>query len=261
MIFKKFDSLTVLESELFLNYDIKHLFTTIKDESKDNRVDYSFKNNNKTDILKNYEKIAEFFKVPVSNIVKSTQIHEDNILKITSYHHGMGIVKETEITNADGIYTNTKSTPLCIFSADCVPILFADKSKKVVFGVHSGWRGTAKNIAGKAIDIMTGKFGIKKDDIICAIGPAISMCCFEVSEDVILKLSDVYKKDDCYYKKDNGKYQLDLKKFNKRLLEEKGILKQNIDVCPLCTKCEEDLFHSYRREGEYAGRNAAFIML
>ena len=71
----------------------------------------------------------------------------------------------------------------------------------------------------------------------------------------------MYKKDDCYYKKDNGKYQLDLKKFNKRLLEEKGILKQNIDVCPLCTKCEEDLFHSYRREGEYAGRNAAFIML
>ena len=59
--------------------------------------------------LKNYEKIAEFFKVPVSNIVKSTQIHEDNILKITSYHHGMGIVKETEITNADGIYTNTKN--------------------------------------------------------------------------------------------------------------------------------------------------------
>lgn len=261
MIFKNFDGLSILTSELLEKYDIKHLFTTIKDEKKEKRIDYSFKNNNQTDILKNYEKIAEFFKVPVSNIVKSTQIHEDNILKITQKHHGMGIVRETEITNADGIYTKVKDTPLCIFSADCVPILIADKGKKAVFGVHSGWRGTAKNIVGKAIDIMVKELGIKKSDIICAIGPAISQCCFEVSEDVIKELSLVYKKDDCYFKKENGKYQLDLKKVNKRLLEEKGILKENIDVCPLCTKCEDKLFHSYRREGENSGRNAAFIML
>lgn len=261
MILEKFDGLSILTSELFIKYGIKHLFTTIKDETYNKRVDYTFKNNEKEDILKNYEKIARFFKVPVSNMVKSTQIHEDNILKITNEHHGMGIVRETGITNADGIYTEIKDTPLCIFSADCVPVLIADKNKRAVFGVHSGWRGTAKNIAGKAIDIMTEELGIKKSDIICAIGPAISQCCFEVSEDVILKLNDVYKNDDCYFKKDNGKYQLDLKKVNQHLLLEKGVLKENIDVCPLCTKCEDKLFHSYRREGENSGRNAAFIMV
>ena len=261
MIIKNFDSLSILTSELFLEYGISHLFTTTKDDSLNKRVDYTFKNNDYTDILKNYEKIADFFKVPVSDIVKSTQIHEDNILKITPYHRGMGIVRETEIKNADGIYTDFKNIPLCIFSADCIPVLIADKSKKAVFAVHSGWRGTAKDIAGKAVDILKNEYSVKSEDIICAIGPAISSCCFEVSEDVILALAGVYKNDDCYLKKDNGKYQLDLKKTVASLLEKKGVPSDNIDVCPLCTKCEDKLFHSYRREGENAGRNAAFIML
>ena len=52
MILEKFDGLSILTSELFIKYGIKHLFTTIKDETYNKRVDYTFKNNEKEDILK-----------------------------------------------------------------------------------------------------------------------------------------------------------------------------------------------------------------
>ena len=154
-----------------------------------------------------------------------------------------------------------RGTPLCIFSADCVPILFADKNKTVISAVHSGWRGTAKEIAKRAINIMTEEYGIKKDDILCAIGPCISECCFEVSKEVIDAVSHISNSHLCYYRKENSKYQLDLKELNKHILLNFGIKEDNIDICELCTVCEENLFYSYRREGQKAGRNAAFITL
>ena len=261
MKISRYNGLNFFTSELFEKYKIKHLFTSTKDEFLKESADYSFTNNNRADILNNYKKIASFFNVPYENIVKSTQIHEANVVKVTLLNKGMGVSKEEAFENADGLFTVEENIPLCIFSADCVPVLLADKYGKLVMAVHAGWRGTAKNITGKAVDIFINEYKIKKEDILCAIGPAIGQCCFEVSEDVIMELSSLRDTGDCCYIKDNGKYQLDLKKFNRLLLEDKGIPEENIDICNLCTRCEKNLLHSYRRDGNKSGRNAAFIML
>ena len=76
---------------------------------------------------------------------------------------------------------------------------------------------------GKAVKILKEEYNIAPCDILCAIGPAISQCCFEVSEDVILELNKIYDKEDCFYKKENGKYQLDLKKLNQKLAITEGV--------------------------------------
>lgn len=256
-----FNGMYYVTSELFSSYGIKHLFTTIKDDSKEKNLDFSTRISEKKEVISNYEKVSELLRIPLCNFVKSTQIHEDNIVLITPYHRGMGILRETELSNADGIYTAEDNVPLCIFSADCVPILIADKKKRAVMAVHAGWRGTAKDIAGKAIRILKSEFNADNNDILCATGPAIGQCCFEVSEDVICALSGVSNSSECYYKKENGKYQLDLKAFNKELIKKEGVPEENIDLCSLCTKCEKEYFHSYRRQGDKAGRNAGFIAL
>ncbi len=256
---KEYKGFTYITEPLFSRYGIPHLFTTVKDE--DGICDFSFNTGDRKKVLKAYEKVSEIFEVDISSIVKSTQIHKDEIVEINEAHKGMGIVRETEINNGDGIYTLKKGIPLCIFSADCVPILIADKNKNAVFAVHAGWRGTALDITGKAVKLLKEKTGCKNEDIICAIGPAIDMCCFEVSFDVIDALGKIYSVEECCYKKENGKYMLDLKKFNKLLLMKEGVLAENISVSNYCTKCEEELFHSFRRSGAAAGRNAAFIML
>lgn len=256
---KEYEGLTLITDPLLDKYSVKHIFTTASD--KDGVADFSFNTSDKDKVLGCYERIASFFGVPLSSIVKSTQIHKDKIEEITAAHKGMGIVRETAFESADGIFTLKKDIPLCIFSADCVPILIADKNKKAVFGVHSGWKGTALDIAGKAIRLLKEKTGCESSDIICAIGPSISLCCFEVSYDVIEALGKIYDVSDCCYKKDNGKYMLDLKKFNKLLLMKEGVPEENISVSDYCTRCCDRLFHSYRRDGDKSGRNAAFIML
>ena len=247
-------------SELLNLYGIKHLFSTIKDTE---RCEVSFSDNGgypQAEVLKSFEKVSDFFKVSVSDIVKSKQIHEANVLDVDKTYCGMGVTRESIITNADGLITDEQRVPLCIFSADCVPVLIADKKNKVVCAVHSGWRGTAKTISVNALDKMINEYKVPKEDIVCAIGPAIGKCCFEVSADVIEALSHIENSEKYSYSKENGKYMLDLKGVNKQILLNYGIKEENIDVSDICTKCEEEYFYSYRRQGEKAGRNAAFIM-
>ena len=181
-------------------------------------------------------------------------------MEVEECHIGMGVTKKTMTDNADGLITDVEKIPLCIFTADCVPVLIADKKGTVVSAVHSGWRGTVMEITVNSINVMTEKYGIKKEDIICAIGPCISKCCFEVSKEVIDEVLKIKGAESTFYTKENEKYMLDLKELNKLIILNAGIPEENIDVSDMCTKCEEDLFFSYRRQGEKAGRNASFIM-
>ncbi len=261
MTLSDFSGFKIVTSDLFSEYGIKHFFSTIIDaETNNNNVTFGIKEENREEILKNYEKVADYFGVPLSNITKSTQVHKDVVMKVENCHIGMGVTKKTLTDNADGLITDIENIPLCIFTADCVPVLIADKKGSVVSAVHSGWRGTAMEITVNAINMMTDCYGIKKEDIICAIGPCISKCCFEVSREVIDEIIKIKGSESTFYAKENDKYMLDLKELNKIILLNAGIHERNIDVSEMCTKCRDDLFFSYRRQGDKAGRNASFIM-
>ena len=56
--------------------------------------------------------------------------------------------------------------------------------RRVVGAVHAGWRGTALGIAAKAVERMVDCYGCDRLDILAAVGPGISKCCFETHEDV-----------------------------------------------------------------------------
>ena len=92
-------------------------------------------------------------------------------------------------------------------------------------------------------------------DIIALIGPAISICCYEVSEEVRDTLLATVNSQDGLFKNRN----VDLKKINARQLKEFGI--DNIDICPFCTSCNNDLFYSYRKENGTPFRHNAIAML
>ena len=98
-------------------------------------------------------------------------------------------------------------------------------------------------------------FGCKAKDITVLIGPAISVCCYDVGEDVKEKLlSTVNNPTDLY----NGS-KVDLKKINAQQLREVGV--EKIDICPFCTSCNNDLFFSYRKENGTKERHYAVIIL
>lgn len=175
-------------------------------------------------------------------IIHPTQTHSDHV----------EIVDERiDYPDTDGlILTNTEDTVYLKF-ADCTPLIFYDKENKIGAVSHAGWRGTAAKIGVKTINKMSANFGTKPENIVALIGAAISICCYEVSEEV---------RDTLLATVDNpiGLYEgrnVDLKGINAQQLREIGV--QNIDVCPYCTSCNNDLFYSYRKENGTKERHLA----
>ena len=188
------------------------------------------------------------------NIVYNTQVHGADVRIVESEDDFTENGKE-----ADGLITNLRNTPLLIFTADCVPVVFYDKKQGVVALAHAGWRGTYGNIAGEMVDIMTDKYGCEVVDIKTIIGPSVSVDNYEVSYDLIEKFSALEVQG--YYKEVDGKYYLDLWKLNKELLKKCGILEDNIKIIDFCTVRDNDKFFSYRLDAATSKRIGTIIQL
>lgn len=210
----------------------------------------------------NYKTLCDLLNLDSKNIIRPYQTHSKNIKAVKNQ---IGIFNKDYI-NIDGIITNKKDRVLSLTYADCTPLYLFDKSKKIIGNIHSGWQGTTKKIAREAIKFMKEKYNCNPKDIICVIGPTIRKCHFEVKKDV----RDIFYNEFSYmknidkiieYSKETESYYIDTVEINKNLLQEEGILHKNIIDSNVCTVCNSNIIHSYRKEGEKAGRNTAIICL
>ena len=108
---------------------------------------------------------------------------------------------------------------------------------------------------------MIKEFGSEPTDLKCAIGPAISFCCYNVGQEVLTQLKATVKNFEGLSEVRQGNIFVDLKNINKEQLIEAGVKPENIDVCPYCTVCNNDLFFSYRNEHATTNRHSAVIRL
>lgn len=209
-------------------------------------------------VLKNYTLICDILGISPEDIVFSSQIHSARIRLVTRSDRGS--VHEASAHAADGLITCDAGVALMVFTADCVPILLHDPVRGAIGAIHSGWRGTALDIAGEAVIKMSGEFGCSPADINAAIGPCISKCCYEVGSDVkdalYSKLGTVAK--GCIAAR-GEKYMVDLKEANKILLTRAGI--RNITISDECTSCRSDKYWSYRRTNGKRGSQAAIVAI
>lgn len=194
----------------------------------------------------------------VQNKVIMRQIHSD-IVKIAD-------IQGMDIGEADGSMTNRENVVLSSVEADCIPMIFFDPIKKVIANVHSGWKGTLKQISKKTAIMMHERFCTNYKDIICAIGPSIRICHFEVDEDVKKLYEKEFKNYDGLIKlgqiKDGKqKYYIDTVLANKIMLKELGIDDKNIIDSNICTVCNSKYVHSYRVEKENYLRNNTLVCL
>lgn len=185
----------------------------------------------------------------LENLVHPTQTH-------TSHIEIAQIGKE-DYPDTDGMILANKDQTLYLNFADCTPLIFYDFEKNIGAVSHAGWRGTAGMIGVKTVEKMRDEFGCK--NIKCAIGPAIGFCCYNVGEDVYRQLMATVKNSDGLFEIRSGEIFVDLKNINKRQLEEAGL--KEIDVCPYCTVCNNDLFYSYRKENGTKSRHHAVLKL
>jgi len=199
--------------------------------------------------------ITEFVEKLKKNykIVYAKQTHSDNIT----------IIKENDenifYEDIDGFITKRKDVVIITKYADCLPIFFYDFNKEVIGVVHSGWQGTYKGIALKALNIMQKEYDSNKKDILIGLGIGIKSCCYEVKQDFYEKFLEKYGLDKVEYsfEKREGKIYFDNEKLNFKLLLDEGIEEKNIIKSEICTFCSNKFF-SYRKNKD-TERNAGII--
>jgi YfiH family protein len=189
----------------------------------------------------------------LSKISTLNQIHSSDVIIIKDGF------KDVSREKGDAMITSLKGIGIGVFTADCVPLIFADKTGTVVAVVHAGWRGTLSQISKATLIEINKGFGIESSRVSCVIGPSVGGCCYEVSEDVASQFIDKFKDWNYFlFRKGNFKYILDLKKANSIALSKEGV--EDVEIINICTKCSSD-FHSYRRDGKNAGKQLSFIGL
>lgn len=159
-----------------------------------------------------------------------------------------------ETYTADGIITDISDLFLVIQVADCQAVMLYDAKKKVIANIHSGWRGSVKNIIGRSLDKMKEEFGCRSENILAGICPSLGPCC---SEFVNFK-KEIPKKLWPY--KIDGKNYFDFWKLSKDQLMEKGVQENKIENMEICTKCHTDIFYSFRAQ-KTTGRFACVIAM
>ena len=204
---------------------------------------------NQETALHNRKALSDYLGVGRNLMKFQKQIHSD-IIKIVGKDTPSLALYPFE---ADGMITNEPGVILNITIADCCAILIYDPIMRVIAALHSGWRGTQQNIAGKCISMMLDKFGCQPENLLVYLYPSASGANYEVGKEFFdIFLNSIIIRENKYY--------FDNKKEIESQLMQCGILKDNIETSQICTI--QDLeFHSFRRDKDSSGRMAAFISM
>ena len=146
-------------------------------------------------------------------------------------------------------------------------IFFFDPVTKTIANVHSGWKGTYKQIAVKAVNKMKKECNVKPENVICCMCPSIRVCHFEVGKDVKDMFAEEFKDlkgiEEIIKKEEDKKekWKIDTIEINRKVLQNYGLKPENIIDSGLCTVCNSNIIHSYRAEKEGFGLETAIITL
>ena len=157
---------------------------------------------------------------------------------------------------ADAILTAEPDLALGIATADCLPIVAVDPRAPALAVVHAGWRGSHAGVLKEALLGMQQDLGASPQRIHVGIGPGAAPCCYQVGEDIAEKfLAQHPQQSDRIVRRVNGASpHLDLAEVNRLQAIEAGVSPDRIHALGICTICNPDSCHSYRREGPTAGR-------
>ena len=213
----------------------------------------------------------------VLGMVTLRQIHSSLVRRVTADDISTSL-------KGDGLMTDEPGVLLGIQTADCIPVLVADRKKRAVAAFHAGWRGTLARIVENGVGRMRVEFGSKPENLIASIGPGIGQCCYSVGDEVREQFEsqfpyapelfhEVYDSDPVKEKypmlfltarapghSDLGpSMHLDLVEANRRQLLAAGLKKGSIFVTGQCTGCNTDRFFSHRIERGFTGRMMSVI--
>ncbi len=198
------------------------------------------------------EHLSEEQKIKFDNLHFLNQTHSSKVVELKK-------LKFDEQMSADAMVSNIPGTTLCVFTADCAPIIFFESKNKIIAIAHVGWKGALNGIIKNTIEKMT-KIGANRREIIAIIGPCISQKNYEVKKDFVKDFISRNNRNIIFFEqtKENKIF------FNLPAYLEKLLLKETINkfqFTKICTFDNEDKFYSFRKNNNEKGRFLSYISL
>jgi hypothetical protein len=209
-------------------------------------------------IAQNRALCAERLGVYAAGLVTAYQVHGTNVAEVSSpWAPGAG-------PKADALATNCRGIALGILTADCTPVLLADRKAGVIGAAHAGWKGAKAGVVDAVVTAMT-RLGAVRGDIVAAVGPAIGPTSYEVGPEFRTAfLGDDPAAAEFFSEGPAGRPHFDLPGFVVRRLEVLNVA--GIDRIEADTCADSARFFSYRRscltgESDYGRQLSAIALL
>jgi len=158
-----------------------------------------------------------------------------------------------EMEAADILLTDRPGVGLLIKQADCQAVALYDPGRRVVAIVHCGWRGQVQNVLAEAVTRLRVRFGCRPPDLYAVVSPSLGPCCAE-----FLNFRREFPPEFWPYQVRPNYF--DLWRLSRDQLLAAGLKPERLDLAGLCTRCRNDEFFSYRRDG-VTGRQGTVIGL
>ena len=176
--------------------------------------------------------------LPGARLVTVHQIHSADAIEAGDW-------SDDDRPHADALVTDCPGTLLGILTADCAPILLADREAGVIGAAHAGWRGAGAGVAANTIAAME-KLGAQRHRIAAAVGPCIAKANYEVDHAFADRLLASDPANDRFFTDGPaGKPHFDLESFVVFSLAAAGITR--IEALGLDTYAFPERFFSFRR--------------
>jgi polyphenol oxidase len=195
-------------------------------------------------VEQNREALCEAAQLP-STPQWLTQTHSTDVV----------ILESTSNRKADAAITRSPGVVAAIMTADCLPVLLADRTGSEVAAIHAGWRGLANGIIQNTLSSMV----TQPERLQAWIGPAIGQAHFEVGNEVRQMFLENDESNEQLFKANRpGHYLCDLAGLAEKVLKLAGV--QLVYRSPHCSYRDEVLFFSYRRQS-VTGRMVSLIWI
>ena len=201
-----------------------------------------------SNVSTNLQSIARYMRVEPRRMARIEQVHSARLIVVNEEN-----LADLAQQRADALLTRGASIALCIRTADCVPLLFADRNAQVIAAAHAGWRGLAGGIIGVTLKAMLDQ-GAALRDIRVAIGPHIGACCYEVGPEVCAALGE----GSCQQR--SGRIYADQATVAQAQLQKAGLTADQLELCNPCASCEAEIYFSHRRDQGITGRQLSVIV-
>jgi YfiH family protein len=186
----------------------------------------------------NRRRVAQAMNVAESHLCGVHQVHSSDVVRVTAAPTG-------DMPRADALVTDQPDLALVILTADCQPVLFADKNAGVIGAAHAGWRGAMSGILEGTVEQMVA-LGAKRDNITAVIGPSISQSAYEVGPEF---LDDFVAHDpnnvQFFASGQADRYMFNLPAYGLHCLRQAGV--GQAEWTRHCTYTDPARFYSYRR--------------